>query len=257
MGSSISPPDTSAVSRPRRVLVTGAASGIGRSTAVRLARAGSRVVAWDVDDAAGTELAEEARGQGWELAFRHVDVSREEDVVAALREAADAGDGIDTLVHAAGIMAGQLEDIRDLTEATWDRVVDVNLKGAFLVAKHVATVMLAAGSGVIILIASKGGVSTGSGSYPYGASKGGMHGLSLTLDRHLGPQGIRINEVCPGDVDTPLMHRSLTEGLERGGDPQSIERIRRGLTAPDAIAELIAFLASEAASCVRGTVFTT
>lgn len=240
----------------RRVVVTGGASGIGRATVEALTAAGARVVAVDIDDAAGRTLVDEGRGAGGDLSYVHADVSREDEVGAAVDLAAETLGGIDALIHAAGIMAGQLEDIREHDEATWDRVVDTNLKGAFFVAKHVARVMIPAGHGVIILVASKAGVTVGSGSYSYGASKGGVHGLGLTLDRHLDPHGIRVNTVCPGDVDTPLIRRSVAEGATHGGDPAAVEEALRRLIRPEAVADLLAFLASDAAASVRGTIFT-
>ena len=240
----------------RRVLITGAASGIGRATALNIAAQGGHVVAIDVDDTAGNELASDVQRMGLELWYVHADVSREEETAKAVESAVAKLGGIDALVHAAGIMVGQLEDIRTQTEESWDRVIDVNLKGAYFVAKHVAKVMVPAGAGVILLVASKAGIVVGSGSYPYGASKGGVHGLALTLERHLGPQGIRVNDVCPGEVDTPLIRGSLAEAAARGGDPAAIERTLRNLASPERVADLIAFLASDDASCVRGTVFT-
>jgi NAD(P)-dependent dehydrogenase (short-subunit alcohol dehydrogenase family) len=240
----------------RGVLVTGAASGIGRATALSLANRGARVVAIDIDEGAIAHLQEEVRASGGELHAIRADVSRDADVAVAVEQAAARLGGIDVLVHAAGIMAGQLEDIGRHTEATWDRVIDVNLKGAFLLARHVSQVMLPAGRGVILLLASKAGVTVGSGSFSYGASKGGIHGLAMTLERHLGPRGIRVNDVCPGDIDTPLMHRSLDEALANGGDPAEIARIRSHLTPPESVAELLVFLASDRAAAVRGTVFT-
>lgn len=242
--------------RGRRVVVTGGASGIGSAVARRLIADAARVVVVDVDAAAGRALEEQAQGVGADLSFVRADVSREQDVVAAVGRSVEILGGIDALIHAAGIMQGQLLDIREFDEVTWDRVVDINLKGAFLVAKHVARVMIPAGRGVMILVASKGGVSVGSGSYAYGASKGGVLGLALTLERHLDPLGIRVHTVCPGDVDTPLMRRSLAEGAAHGGDPAAIEAMLGRLTDPATIADLLAFLVSDAAASVRGTVFT-
>lgn len=240
----------------RRVLVTGGGSGIGRAAALLMARQGMRVVVADLDDLAGRSLEADAADAEGSVTYRRADVSREAEVERLVQDAQAVLGGVDALVHSAGIMAGQMLDIREFDEATWDRVVDINLKGAFLVTKHVARVMVPAGTGAIILVASKAGVSVGSGSYAYGASKGGVHGLALTLDRHLRPLGIRVNDVCPGDVDTPLMRRSLAEATDRGADPQAIAALRAGLTSADEIAELLAFLASEAASSVRGTIFT-
>jgi len=242
--------------RAPRVLITGGASGIGRAAALLLAQRGSRVMALDVDDATGATLATDASVPVERLIYRHADVSMEAEVRDAVAEAVERWGTIDALIVAAGIMRGQQQDLRAFEEATWDQVVDVNLKGAFLAAKHVGGVMLDQGRGTIILVASKAGVSGGSGSYAYGASKGGMHGLAMTLERHLGPKGVRVNDVCPGEVDTPLYRRSLEEALGNGADPAWVEEALARLTPPAAIAELLAYLVSDAASCVRGTVFT-
>ena len=158
--------------RSARILVTGAASGIGRSAAILLAHRGARVLALDVADEAGAALAAEAAGGPGELVYRHADVTDEGQLRDAVADAVARWDGVDALVTVAGVMRGQLQDIRTFDEATWDLVVDTNLKGAFLAAKHAAGPMLAAGRGTIVLVGSKAGVSGGSGSYAYGASKG-------------------------------------------------------------------------------------
>jgi NAD(P)-dependent dehydrogenase (short-subunit alcohol dehydrogenase family) len=243
--------------RAPRVLITGGASGIGRAAAVLLAQRGSRVLALDVADVDGETLAADAGVSRERLAYRHADVASEEDVRAAVADALDRWAGIDALITAAGIMRGQATALPDLDETTWDQVVDVNLKGAFLAAKHAGAAMQEAGRGVIVLVGSKAGVSVGSGSYAYGASKGGIHGLALTLDRHLAPKGIRVNEVCPGDVDTPLFRRSIAEAVRNGADPAWAEGILARLTPPSQLAELLAYLVTDAAACVRGTIFTT
>jgi NAD(P)-dependent dehydrogenase (short-subunit alcohol dehydrogenase family) len=241
-------------------MVTGGASGIGRASALLLARQGASVMALDVDASSGAALEAEAgmggaTGPG-RLTFRRTDVSREEDVRDAIADARARLGGLDALVCTAGIMRGQGQALGAFEATTWDQVMDVNLRGTFLTVKHASAPMLEQGWGVIVLVSSKAGVSTGSGSFAYGASKGGVHGLALTLERHLGPSGIRINEVCPGDVDTPLYRRSLEEALANGADPGWVEGQLARAVAPDAIAHLIAFLASDAASAVRGAVFT-
>jgi NAD(P)-dependent dehydrogenase (short-subunit alcohol dehydrogenase family) len=238
------------------VVITGAGSGIGRAAALSVVSQGGHVAAIDVNDAAGAELLRQTAVSGRNIVYVHADVSHEAEVAEAVERATASLGRLDALIHAAGIMAGQLEDIRAQTEEMWDHVIDTNLKGAYLVAKHVARVMVPAGTGVMILIASKAGVAVGSGSFPYGASKGGVHGLALTLERHLGPFGIRVNCVCPGDVDTPLIRGSLVEAAARGGNPEDIERTIRSLSPPEQVAELLAFLASEDGASVRGTVFT-
>ncbi|MFN8623334.1 MAG: SDR family NAD(P)-dependent oxidoreductase [Chloroflexota bacterium] len=242
--------------RAPRVLITGGASGIGRAATLLLAQRGSRVMALDVADAEGETLAAEAKVPRERLIYRHADVSSEADVTAAVADAVERWGAIDALIAAAGIMRGQATALPDLDEATWDLVVDVNLKGAFLAAKHAGAAMLPAGRGVIVLVGSKAGVSVGSGSFAYGASKGGIHGLAMTLDRHLGPKGIRVNDVCPGDVDTPLFRRSIAEAVQKGADPAWAEEVLSKLTPPAQVAELLAWLVTDAAACVRGTIFT-
>lgn len=238
------------------MILSGGASGIGRATGQLLAERGGRVVVLDVDHGAGADLERAASAAGHDLAFVGTDVSDADEVATAVEGALELLGGVDVLVSAAGIMRGQLQDIADFDEATWDRVVEVNLKGAFLITQQVAPVMVEQGHGVIILVGSKAGVTVGSGSIAYGASKAGVHGLALTLDRQLGPKGIRVNDVCPGDVDTPLYRRSIAEGVERGGDPVAAEQALAQLTPVRSVAEVLAFLASDAASAVRGTIFT-
>ena len=242
--------------RARRVMVTGGASGIGRATALLLAQQGASVLALDVDAAAGATLAAEAAErpapEDGRLEFRRTDIAMEGEVRDAVADACARFGGLDALVTTAGIMRGQGQALGAFEAAT----LDVNLKGTFHAVKHASAPMLEQGAGVIVLVSSKAGVSTGSGSFAYGASKGGVHGLALTLERHLGPAGIRINEVCPGDVDTPLYRRSLEEALANGADPAWVEAQLARATTPGSIARLIAFLVSDAAAAVRGTIFT-
>lgn len=239
-----------------RVAVSGGASGIGRATSLKLSAAGADVAIIDVDATAGQSLARAAQHGAGKIVFVQADVADEAQVDRAVADATSSLGGLDVLIVAAGIMRGQLAELADHTEAMWDQVIDINLKGAFLVAKHAGEVMLTAGRGVIILVGSKAGRAVGSGSFSYGASKGGIHGLALALDRNLGPRGIRVNELCPGDVDTPLYRRSLEEGVGRGGDADAAEAQVRNATSADEVAEVLTFLASDAASAVRGTVFT-
>ena len=186
----------------RRVLVTGAASGIGRATVDRLAAGQARVAGFDVSSPA--EPPDPALARYWQ-----VDVSDETSVQSAMPEAVDwLGGQIDVLVHVAGIMRAQQVPVDEVPVETWDEVLGVNLRGTFLMVKHTIP-RFPPGSGALVLVSSVAGVFFASGSFPYGASKGGMHGLAMTLEARLAGTGIRVNEVCPGSVNTPLLARSL------------------------------------------------
>lgn len=233
----------------RRVLVTGAGSGIGRATARRLEAGGARVAAFDIafgDDAVGG-----ASVRRWS-----VDVGDEDQVAVAVAEAVEwLGGEMDVLVHVAGIMRAQRVPIDEVPADAWDEVIRVNLRGTFLMTKHVIP-RFPTGSGAIVLVSSVAGVFVASGSFPYGASKGGMHGLAMTLEERLAGTGIRINELCPGSVQTPLLERSLADASERLGSTSHRDEVASRWISPDQVAEVLAFLATPAADILRGTVRT-
>ncbi|MEU5552093.1 MULTISPECIES: SDR family NAD(P)-dependent oxidoreductase [unclassified Micromonospora] len=239
----------------RRVVVVGGASGIGLATVRAAATAGAAVAVLDADADGAAGAAAQARAVGATAVAHAVDVTRETQVASVLDAvAADLG-GIDAVLHVAGIMRGQGTDVTDLPLELWQRVIEVNLTGPFLVAKH-AVRHLTDGHGVLVLVGSKAGVLTGSGSVPYGASKGGLHGLALTLARHLGPRGIRVHTLCPGDIDTPLMRRSLDEARTNGTDGAQVARIEAALGRPEDVASVLTLLAAPASAGIAGTVYT-
>ncbi|BCL16558.1 SDR family NAD(P)-dependent oxidoreductase [Micromonospora sagamiensis] len=239
----------------RRVVVVGGASGIGRATVRAAADAGAALAVLDADGEGAASAAADARLAGATACARRVDVTVEDEVAAALDDVAAELGGIDAVLHVAGVMRGQGLDVRDVPVELWAQVIAVNLTGPFLVARH-ATRHLTPGSGVLVLVGSKAGVLTGSGSVPYGASKGGLHGLALTLDRQLRPQGIRVHTLCPGDIDTPLMRRSLDEARANGTDGGRVAAIEAALGRPEDVASALVLLASPASDGVVGTVHT-
>ncbi|MBM7086302.1 SDR family NAD(P)-dependent oxidoreductase [Micromonospora sp. WMMD734] len=239
----------------RRVVVVGGASGIGRATVAAAAAAGAAVAVLDADAVGADTAAAQVRDGGGRACAHRVDVSVETEVAEALDAAAADLGGIDAVLHVAGVMRGQGLDVRDVPVALWAQVIAVNLTGPFLVAKHAARHLLPHG-GVLVLVGSKAGVQTGSGSVPYGASKGGLHGLALTLARQLGPQGIRVHTLCPGDIDTPLMRRSLSEARANGADGGRIAAVEATLGRPEDVASALVLLASSASAGLTGTVCT-
>ncbi|MBB5827020.1 SDR family NAD(P)-dependent oxidoreductase [Micromonospora carbonacea] len=239
----------------RRVVVVGGASGIGLATVAAAADAGAAVAVLDADAAGAARAAAQARAAGATACSRGADVTVEEEVAGALDAVAAELGGVDAVLHVAGVMRGQGLDVRDVPVELWARVIAVNLTGPFLVAKHAAR-HLSARDGVLVLVGSKAGVQTGSGSVPYGASKGGLHGLALTLARQLGPQGIRVHALCPGDIDTPLMRRSLDEARANGTDGGRIAAVEAALGRPEDVASVLVLLASPVSAGLAGTVCT-
>ena len=241
----------------KRIIVTGAATGIGRATARLTAAEGARVAAVDVNDRDGRSIAGEICRSGGSARYWHADVRDAAQVAAAVAEAlAWFGGGVDVLLHLAGILQGAAVELPAFPDAVWDEVIDVNLKGSYLVAKQVAEPMIAAGSGVIVLCSSGAGVSGGSSSFAYGSSKGATHGLSLVLAQRLAPHGIRVHDVCPGSVETPLKVAQLRAVLQHDGDRAQFEQAMRSMLPPEGIAPVFAFLASDEARYVRGSLFT-
>ena len=241
----------------KRVLVTGASTGIGRATAIRIASEGGRVALFDVNDADAESTLRTILDSGGDARYWHVDVTNEAEVRSGVDEAANWLDrGIDVLAHLAGILKGSGLEVTDVDESIWDPVIEINLKGSYIVVKHVARHMIPMQSGVIILTASGAGVLGGSSSVAYGASKGGTHGLAMTLDTQLSRHGIRVNDVLPGNLETPLKIGATEEQLANTGDRERYEDIMVGLSSPDGVAAVIAFLASDDADYVRGSVRT-
>jgi NAD(P)-dependent dehydrogenase (short-subunit alcohol dehydrogenase family) len=240
----------------KRIIITGAATGIGRATTLRVSANGAKVAAFDVNDEDGSATIGDVNEAGGDARYWHVDVRDETAVSGAVAAAETWLGGVDVLIHVAGVLQGAAVELDEFPEEIWDTVLDVNLRGSFTICKYVTGAMKKQGKGVIILTASGAGVTGGSSSFAYGSSKGGVHGLALVMEAHLAKYNIRVNDVLPGAVQTPLKVTNVEEMHEAGGREGNLEAKIDALVSPDDISKVYAFLASDEASMVRGSVIT-
>ena len=238
-------------------LITGASSGIGRATALAFAAKDAKVaLAARREDELAT-LAAEIEATGGEAAYLRTDVSVAGDVKRMVEHTVERFGRLDFGVNNAGI-EGELQGITEFSEELWDRVLDTNLKGTFLCLKYEAQSMLEGGhGGAIVNVGSVNSFLGFGGGAAYAASKHAQVGLTTSVSAELAPQGIRVNIVCPGIIDTPMHHRvremvgdELFENVLQG----RVHQKRKGR--PEEIAEVIVFLCSDEASYITGTTLT-
>jgi glucose 1-dehydrogenase len=202
----------------RSAIVTGGSGGMGRAIALAFAAAGSRVIVSDVAVAGGEETAALVRAAGGEAQFVRADVSTSADVQAMVGAAVDAYGGLDFAVNAAAIEF-EVDYLADLADDDWDRMIDVNLRSVFLCMKHEINAMLAGDGGAIVNIASTNSYRPQPHQSAYTASKFGVLGLTKSAAVDYAPKGIRINAICPGSIDTPMLRGAIAK---RGRDPQEV-----------------------------------
>ncbi len=236
----------------RVAIVTGAAQGIGAACARRLAADGAAVALWDVDLAKAQALADELRSAGAKAFVQRCDVSRKAQIEAALAATQAALGSVNALVNNAGIF--KAADFLDITEADWDAVIAVNLKGSFLVAQAVARAMAAAGrGGSIVNMSSVNGTMAIPSIASYNASKGGIDQLTRVMALALADHGIRVNAVGPGTIATELARAAVLGSDEAKARILSRTPLRR-LGEPAEVADAVAFLLSDAASYITGEI---
>lgn len=237
----------------RTALVTGAGSGLGRATSVRLAAGGSRVACLDIDEARADATADQIRAAGGAALAVRCDVTSPGQISDGIRETVAWGGGLDVAVNAAGV--GSIGRTAEVAIEEWQRVLEINLTGTFLVCQRALEPLLDGGGGAVVNVASIAGLSGWRYMAAYAASKGGIVALTRSLAVEYARHGIRFNCVAPGSIDTPLAAALQPPDdadpavLGRGGaltDPP--------VSQPEEIADAIAYLASPAARFVVGSV---
>ena len=233
-------------------MVTGAASGIGRGIALRLAELGAAIVILDIN-AAGAKSTEERIARQGKARFEKCDVRSSRDCQQAVAAAIDAFGKIDILCNNAGVILRK--DVTNLTEDEWDLALDVTLKSIFLLSREVIPHMIKAGGGVIINTGSGWSLKAGPQAASYCAAKAGVLNLTRAMAIDYGKHNIRVNCICPGDIDTPML-RSECEQL--GEEPATFlrEAANRPIArvgTPEDVANAVLFLASGMATWITGT----
>lgn len=231
-------------------IITGASSGIGRATALAFAREGARLALADVAIDGGHETAQMVKELGAESFFLATDVASKEAVAALVDATVQTYGRLDCAFNNAGI-EGDMAPAAEITDANWDRVLDINLRGVMLGMRYEIPAMLANGGGAIVNTASVAGLVGFANLAPYVASKHGVVGLTRGVALEYGPQGIRVNAVCPGVIRTPMVARVLEEDPTLEAAFNEMEPIGR-IGEPEEIAEAVVWLCSDAASFVTG-----
>jgi NAD(P)-dependent dehydrogenase (short-subunit alcohol dehydrogenase family) len=240
----------------KTVLITGAASGIGRATALEAAAEGASVLVSDVGDEPGEKVAAEIRDSGGKAVYQHCDVTDEPAVAALVDRAGSEFGGLDGAFNCAGILDA-LSTVGDTDYDAWRRVLDVDLSGVFLCTKHELRVMAERGSGSIVNMASAAGLIGWSGASAYVAAKHGVVGLTKSAALEYAEQGVRVNSMCPSYVMTPMVEKDLFEDVLKG-DEELIGAARANhpigrFGQPVEIAAAVVWLLSDKASFVTGT----
>jgi NAD(P)-dependent dehydrogenase (short-subunit alcohol dehydrogenase family) len=241
----------------KRALVTGGASGIGRAVVERFVAEGAAVAIADLDGEAARTVTAELRARGARAVAVIGDVSRTDDAARMVAEAVAFLGGLDILINNAGI-----ETVGSVTSADdeeWERQIAVNLNGVYRMSRFAIPEIIRAGGGAIVNIASVGGLVAVREFSAYGASKAAVIQLTRSMAADYAEYGIRVNCVCPGPVETPLLDRACRR-VQEGRSPEEVRQMYAGLTLlkriarPEEIAACVAFLASDEASYVTGAI---
>ena len=234
-------------------LITGAGGGQGRAAAVMFAQEGAKVVVTDIKGEGGHETVEQVKAAGGQAIFHNTDVSQAADLQAAVGRTVDTYGRLHILYNNAAVLHKQDTTVTELEEDLWDLVIGVNLKSIYLGCKYAIPEITKAGGGSIINVSSLAGLLGVGNVHAYTAAKGGVISLTRAIATTYAAKNIRCNVICPGAVDTPMMAHVL-----HGSNPKRMERVAKShplgrVGAPQDIASMGLFLASDESSWVTGS----
>ena len=234
-------------------IITGAASGIGRASAIAFAREGAKVVVADCNESGGKETVAEILRAGADAHFANIDVAKENEILEMVDAAVGRWNTVDILFNNAGVVL--VKSVEQMTEQEWDRVMSINVKAAFLAIKHVVPIMRRNGGGAILNTGSIASFTGQVGTPVYSASKGAIALLTKSLALDLGRDRIRVNCICPGITDTPMLREHLGHGAE--GEARIRARLSRvplgEILLPEDVARAALYLVSEDSAGITGT----
>lgn len=230
------------------VFVTGAASGIGRATAVAFAAEGAHVAVLDRTEEALKETEAAAKAVGGDVLAIAGDVSSSERVEAAVSQVVDRFGRLDVAFNNAGV-ENKAAPLHEIELGEWDRILDINLRGTFLCMKHEIAQMVRQGSGVVVNTSSGAGIRGVAGGASYAASKHAIIGMTKSAALDYAKQGIRVNAVLPGNIETPMMDRFTGGNIQKAIDLEPVGRLGK----PEEIAEAVLWMASDLGGFVTGS----
>ena len=238
------------------VLITGGAQGIGGGTARLCAERGAEVIITDLKQEKGEALAQSLRDSGHKATFLQLDVRDPQAVEGVFQKVDEQHGRLDVLICAAGVLEGALLQPEEFPLETFEKVMDINVKGCFLCTKYATPLLVASGNGVMVLVASGAGVIGGSSSIAYGTSKGAVNGMGMVLEGHLAARGVRVNVICPGSVETELKLGQMRQSADYQGETWDPAAASQQLGDPMNVSRIIAYLASDDAAYVKRNMFT-
>jgi NAD(P)-dependent dehydrogenase (short-subunit alcohol dehydrogenase family) len=231
----------------RVAFVTGAASGIGRATAVAFAQEGARVAILDRTEDALRETAEAIRTNGGDVLTIACDVAQPDEVEVAVRRVVEAFGQLDVAFNNAGV-ENKAAPVAEIELSEWDRILDINLRGTFICMKHELAQMVRQGGGVIVNTSSGAGIRGVAGGASYAASKHAIIGLTKSAALDYAKQNIRINAVLPGNIETPMMDRFTGGDIQKAIDLEPVGRLGR----PEEIANAVLWMSADLGAFVTG-----